>query len=93
MGLNLSKAPLAKELDLTQSEVHQMTGQLRQGLVAKKPSPTFTAEVEGDEVDIVAGHTGQPDEVATQGGADGADGSRARADGARAKRRSPRSSG
>ena len=43
MGLNLSNAQMAKELDLNQSDVHQMTAQLRQGIVAKKPSPTLTA--------------------------------------------------
>ena len=42
MGLNLSNHQMAKELDLNQSDVHQMTGQLRQGIVAKKPSPTLT---------------------------------------------------
>jgi hypothetical protein len=46
-----------------------------------------------DEVYIVAGHKGKPDDVAKRGGADGADGSRASADGARLKRRSHRSSG
>ena len=60
MGLNLSNAQIAKELDLNHSDVHQMTGQLRHGIVAKKPSPTLTAEVECDEVYIVAGHKGKP---------------------------------
>jgi hypothetical protein len=40
MGLNLSKAHMAKALDLNQSDMHQMTGQLRQGMVAKQPAPT-----------------------------------------------------
>ena len=93
MGLNLSNAQMAKELDLHQSDVHQMTCQLRQGIVAKKPSPTLTDEVECDEVYIVAGHKGKPDEVAKKGGADGADGSRASGDGARSPPRSRRSSG
>jgi hypothetical protein len=93
MGLNLSNAHLAKELDLHQSDVHQMTGQLRQGMVAKKPSPTVTAEVECDEVYLVAGPKGKPEEVANKGGADGADGSRASGDGARWPPRSRRCSG
>lgn len=93
MGLNLSNAQMAKELDLNQSDVHQMTSQLRQGIVAKKPAPTLTAEVECDEVYIVAGHKGKPDEVAKKGGADGADGSRASGDGARWPPRSRRFSG
>ena len=67
MGLNLSKAQMAKELDLNQSDLHQLTCQLRRGMVAKKPSPTLTDEVECDEVSIVAGHTGKPDEVAKKG--------------------------
>ena len=93
MGLNRSKAQRATELDLNQSDVHQRTGQLRQGMVAKKPSPTLTAEVECDEVSIVAGHKGKPDEVANKGGAGGADGSRASGDGARLPPRSRRLSG
>jgi hypothetical protein len=40
-----------------------MTCQLRQGIVRKKPSPTLTDEVECDEVYIVAGHKGKPEEV------------------------------
>ena len=93
MGLNLSNAHMAKELDRHQSDMHQMTCQLRQGVVAKKPAPTLTDEVECDEVYIVAGHQGQPEEVAKQGGADGADGSRASGDGARVPPRSRRFSG
>jgi transposase-like protein len=40
MGLNLSNQQIAKELDLTPSDAHQMTCQLRQGIVAEKPTPT-----------------------------------------------------
>jgi transposase-like protein len=93
MGLNLSTAQMAKELDRNQSDVHQLTGQLRQGSVAKQPSPTLTAAVECAEVYIVAGHPDKPDEVAKKGGADGADGSRASGDGARLPPRSRRFSG
>jgi hypothetical protein len=93
MGLNLSHAQMAKALDLNQSDVQQMTCQLRQGMVAKKPSPAFTDEGEGDTGSIVAGHKGKPDEVANKGGADGADGSRASGDGARWPPRSRRFSG
>ena len=39
MGLNLSNAHMAKELDLNKDDVHQMTSQLRQGIVAKKAAP------------------------------------------------------
>ena len=90
LGLNLSNAQIAKELDLHQSDVHQMTGQLRHGIVAKKPSPTLTDEVECDEVYLVAGHKGKPDAVAKKGDADGADGLGASGDEARLPPRSRR---
>ena len=35
MGLNLSNEPMAKELDLDHSDVHQMTTELRDGIVNK----------------------------------------------------------
>ena len=93
MGLNRSNHHIAQALDLNSSDAHQMTCQLRQGLVAQKSTATLSGEVECDEVSIVAGHQGKPEDVAKRGGADGADGSRARADGARSNRRSHRSSG
>jgi len=40
MGLNLSNHQIAQELDLNKDDVQQMTGQLRQGIVRKKPAPT-----------------------------------------------------
>ena len=36
MGLNLSNAQIAAELNLNKDDVYQMTTQLRQGVVAKK---------------------------------------------------------
>src|SRR6266446_6924714 len=63
MGLNLSNQQIAAELDLNKDDAHQMTCQLRQGIVRKKPSPMLTNEVECDEVSIVAGHKGKPEEV------------------------------
>ncbi len=93
MGLNLSNQQMAQELDLHPSDAHQMTCQLRQGIVSKKSAPTLSDEVECDEVYIVAGHKGQPDTVKKKGGVDGADGSRASADAAHSPRRSHRSSG
>jgi hypothetical protein len=92
MGLNLSNHQIAQELDRNKDGVHQMTCQLRQGLVAQKPPPTLNNEVACDEVYIVAGHKGKPDAVAKKGGADGAGGSRVSADGACSQRRSRRSS-
>ena len=93
MGLNLSNAQIAKELDLNKDDVHQMTCQLRQGLVVKPLSPTLTDEVECDEVYIVAGHKGKPDHVVKKGGAAGADGSRTSAGGGHSTARSRRSLG
>jgi transposase-like protein len=37
MGLNLSNKQIAKELDLDPSDTHQMTTQLREGIVKKSP--------------------------------------------------------
>jgi hypothetical protein len=42
MGFNLSNHQIAEELDLNKDDVHQMTCQLRQGVVTKKPAPTLT---------------------------------------------------
>jgi hypothetical protein len=60
--------------------------------LAKTPSATLSGEVECDEVYLVAGHKGQPDEVVKKGvPADGGD-SKARGDEARSKARNRRSS-
>jgi transposase-like protein len=67
MGFNLSNAQIAQELDLHKDDAHHMTTQWRQGMVTKAPSPTLSGEVECDEVYIVAGHKGQPEEVAKKG--------------------------
>jgi transposase-like protein len=40
MGLNLSNHQIAPELDRNKDDVHQMTSQLRQGIMRKKPSST-----------------------------------------------------
>ena len=37
MGLNLSNKQIANELDMNRSDVHQMTTQLREGIVKKSP--------------------------------------------------------
>jgi transposase-like protein len=92
MGLNLSNAQIAQELDLNHDDAHHMTTQLRQGVVTKKPSRTLSGEVECDEVYIVAGHKGQPDEVAKKGAPVDDGDSRGPEDVARSKARSRRSS-
>ena len=91
MGLNLSNRQIAQELGLDVSDTQAMTEQLRAGLVAKAPAVTLKGQVEIDEVYVVAGHKGQPDEVAKRGGAHGAAGWQARRAAARWKRTSRRS--
>lgn len=91
MGLNRSNTQIAQELDLNQDDAHPRTTQLRQGIVSKNPSATLSGEVQGDEVYLVAGHKGQPDEVAKKGaGADDGD-SKAPGDVARLKARNRQS--
>jgi transposase-like protein len=92
MGLNLSNHQIAQELDLNKDDAQQMTSQLRQGIVRKKPTPRLTDEVECDEVYIVAGHKGTPDAVVKKGGAAGGDASRASAVEGHLQPRNPRSS-
>jgi transposase-like protein len=64
MGLNLSNQQIARELDLNEDDVHAMASTLRQGLLAKVPEVKLEGVVEIDEVDVVAGHKGNP--AATQ---------------------------
>lgn len=63
MGLNLSNRQIAQELELNISDVQQMTHQLRQGVVARKPPVKLAGDVECDEVYVVAGHKGHPGAV------------------------------
>src|SRR5918912_3520569 len=74
MGLNLSNRQIARELDLSQPDVQLMTEQLRRGLTAKLPPVVLRGEVEIDEVDVVAGHKGNPAAVAERGARDAAGG-------------------
>jgi transposase-like protein len=73
-GLNLSNRQIGLELGLDGSDVQAMTEHLRQGLVDRIPAATLTGEVEIDEVYVIAGHKGQPAEVAKRGGRDVAEG-------------------
>jgi transposase-like protein len=74
MGLNLSNRQIAKELDLSTSDVQAMTEHLRQGLTAKTPAVILDGEIEIDEVYVVAGHKGNPAAVAKRGAPGGAGG-------------------
>ena len=72
MGLNLSNRQIAQELDICESDAYKMTTALREGIVEKSPEITLSGEVEMDEVYIVAGHKGQPNEVEKRGAKAGA---------------------
>ena len=63
LGLNLSNQQIAAELNLSVTQAHQMTMQLRQGIVDRQPPVTLEGEVECDEVYVVAGHKGHPEAV------------------------------
>jgi hypothetical protein len=65
-----------------------MMEQLRRGLAAKTPAVQLQGEVEIDEVYVVAGHKGQPKEVAKRGGSGAAASWQARRDAARWRRTS-----
>jgi len=92
MGLNLSNQQIAEELGLCPSDAQAMTEQLRSGLLDRTPRAILQGEVEADEVYIVAGHKGQPAEVAKRGGRDGVAGYRAHRDAGRWRRTSRQSS-
>lgn len=92
MGLNLSNRQIAEELGLDSSDVQAMTEHLRHDLMARTPTTKLEGEVEIDEVYVVAGHKGQPAEVAKRGGRDGVADCGARPDEARWRRTSHQSS-
>lgn len=72
MGLNLSNAQIAQELDVNPNDAQRMTEPLRDGMVSRQPEPILSGEVECDEVYVVAGHKGHPAAVKKRGGkADG----------------------
>ena len=67
MGLNLSTAQIAKELNLNKDDAHNIAALLRSGVVKKKPEPELSNEVECDEVYVVSGHKGNPKAVEKKG--------------------------
>ena len=79
MGLNRSNAQMAPELDLNTDDVHQMTCQLRQGLVSKKPIPTLKARWHVTRCTSSLVIRDKPEAVAQRGGKGAAEGSRASA--------------
>jgi transposase-like protein len=67
MGVNRSNRQIAHDLGLCESDVQAMTAVLRQGIVAKTPDVVLSGDVEFDELDVVAGHTGHPEAVRAKG--------------------------
>lgn len=63
LGLNLSTRQIAKELNLNKDDAQRMAQILRSGVVENKPETVLSGKVECDEVYVVAGHKGQPEEV------------------------------
>ncbi|MEP0854385.1 hypothetical protein NC991_29060 [Funiculus sociatus GB1-A4] len=87
MGLNLSNRQIAQELDLDEDDVHEMTAQLRQGIVDGKPEVQLSGEVECDQVYVTAGHKSNPEAVTKKGATDDAIGSKGFGGGARLKKK------
>ncbi len=93
MGLNLSNRQIAHELDLNEDDVQRMTEQLRKGILASQAQPgVLSGKVECDEVYVVAGHKGHPEEVKKKGGQRAAAGSREPQAEERWRKKSPPSS-
>lgn len=67
MGLNLSTHQIAQELELNKDDAQQMSALLRSGIVEKKPEVILEGEVECDELYLVAGFKGQPEQVKKRG--------------------------
>lgn len=59
MSLNLSNAQIARELGLSESDLHQMASLLREGVYQKRPVVVLAGQVEADELYVIAGHKGQ----------------------------------
>src|SRR5215469_16640899 len=54
MGLNLSNQQIAAELEMSKTQIHEMTTTLRNGIVAQEPQIELSGTVECDEVYVVA---------------------------------------
>jgi transposase-like protein len=63
MGLNLSNRQIAAELEMSETQIHEMTTTLRNGIVAQEPQIELSGAVECDEVYVIAGHKGHPESV------------------------------
>ena len=63
MGLNLSNRQIAAELEMSETQIHEMTTTLRTGIVQQEGSIELSGTVECDEVYVIAGHKGHPNFV------------------------------
>src|SRR5512143_1306224 len=63
MGLNLANRQIAEELNLNESDSQAMTEALRGGIVKRRSNTRMSGVVECDEVSVVAGHKGRPDQL------------------------------
>ena len=63
MGLNVSNAQIAKELDVNEKTARYLCEKLRQKVLESRPKVQLSGEVELDEVYVVAGHKGHPEAV------------------------------
>jgi transposase-like protein len=63
MGLNLSNAQIAMELELDPDVAQDMASTLRKEIQARKPGCRLKGVVECDEVYVIAGHKGNPEAV------------------------------
>jgi transposase-like protein len=63
MGLNLSNRQIAEELNLNESDGPAMAEALRGGIVQRRSNGRMSGVVECDEVYVVAGHKGRPDQI------------------------------
>jgi transposase-like protein len=63
MGLNLSNRQIAAELEMNETQIHDITTTLRTGIVAQEPQAELSGTVECDEVYVIAGHKGHPESV------------------------------
>jgi transposase-like protein len=67
LGLNPPNEQGAQELDIDPEDVQVMASQPREGIFPRQPEVTLSGAVEGDEVDVVAGHKGHPEVVKKTG--------------------------
>ena len=67
MGLNLSNRQIAAELEMSETQIHEMTTTLRNGIVQQEGAIELSGTVECDEVYVIAGHKGNHESVKKKG--------------------------